>query len=1051
MSAPAPQPIAVNFNVVIDASGNLEVFNAAAPVVGNVIVAEHTLPVYSLYDPIANKGLLELWEPESAQGDIYVQLADTDRSSSGGLNLTSAYQVVSKAIAAGLEEILCDKFDCSGAAPFSSYTGNVEYYKQRDFGRVALATYAHHLFGHVDATAAITNDKAFVEAMLSTSAGGDNETVEGAAARYAAWTKSTIPNVQSWDVSSSSSDANLALRLVKTLVAKGLDANGAPLVSAVSAGNPDSLANIVSQVVGQDATRLMNVDNSQRTRDQHILLRFYPGDVIYMNITLKAPNVSVGLKNQLVSKAALESMYPSSSNNFTLKITLAGPTPDYIESVVNDTIQSAITSPSTADITQLKAFLGGFTNANPAPAPTITVENAPISAFVTNAAGSFDTTQNYEVNLVLLTNNTGVINTVNLTEGSVLYIPSFTGTPVALVADGTVYTITATATTIIVNGVTYNLGQKVTIGNKTFLVAFTGSIGLMVQNASPGIAKMATYIGGSNTFTYDSTVTDSLGNVYIRYSASSTTVHTIYNYSSAPVNGGAVTTTVYGTISGGVSAYLVKYNSSGQVQWATACPQNKGGVAVNSLNMVCDSENNVYLCGMCEQSNVVLYNYTSAPINGGEVGFTQYGYVPTPTSSHHYPNLYLVKYTSSGSVVWGVPFQNPGALKSINLVASGTSVYVTFLEAPTTTPVKLYNYASAPPNSNGSVGLTLYGIPVETNTEFYNYIIKYNSSGQIQYVNRIHDTFYDGLAGLVCDSQDNLYFSARYKNSTTQITFNNPASLSTLGGAINFTQSKTMTISEAMGIAILKFDSLGNIQSGSYTSFIIDWHVIPRLSVDAFNNVYLVTSGTIGDNSNRTLKLYNAGSTTSTTITPALYGSYYVGTGNKYMIFIIKLSSAGQIQWATQIEGNNAAFSLDSVCDSAGNLYIGWGNNGSAPKLFNYTSPAVSNTPVGITQYGTIASVGNEDAFLVKYNLTGTVAWATSVAGLLAETSINIALGANDDVFITGTYASNPLTINNYVARPATITGPVILEPYGTLPDVNTSAGNNLFLVKYGV
>ena len=322
MSAPSPQPIAVNFNIVIDASGNLEVFNAAAPVVSNVIVAERTLPVTALYDPDNTTGLLELWEPESAQGDIYVQLADTNRTSSGGLNFSGAYQTASKAIAAGLEHILCDKFDCSGAAPFSSYTSNVEYYKQRDFGRVALATYAHHLFGHVDATAAITNDKAFVEAMLSTSAGGADESAGGVAARYGAWTKSTAANVQLWDDAASSSDANLAIRLVKALVGKGLDGSGVPTVSNVNAGDPATLANIVSQVVGQDASRLMNVDNSQRTRDQHVLLRFYAGDVFYLNVTLKSPNVNIGSTNQLVSKAALEAMYPSANNNFTIKMTL---------------------------------------------------------------------------------------------------------------------------------------------------------------------------------------------------------------------------------------------------------------------------------------------------------------------------------------------------------------------------------------------------------------------------------------------------------------------------------------------------------------------------------------------------------------------------------------------------------------------------------------------------------------------------------------------------------------------------------------------------------
>jgi hypothetical protein len=336
-------PIEVNFNVLIDASGNLEVFNAAKPVVANVVVAEHTLPVTALYDANGNKGLIELWEPVEAQGDIKVQLADTDLTASGGINLVGAYQTASKTLASGLEAILCDTFDCSAASPFTAYTGNVEYYKQRDFGRVALATYSHYMFGHVDATAAITNDKAFVQGLLSVAAGGDDETAGGAAARAAAWTKSTAANVQLWDNTSSGTDANLALRLVKAVVGKGLNGAGAPITSLVSANDSASLANIVSQVVGQDASRLMNVDNSQRTRDQHIVLRFYAGDVIYMNIKLKTPAVNVGTKNQVVSGATLQSMY--TEENFTMKITLANP---YVAPPAPPAPPAITTSPLTA-------------------------------------------------------------------------------------------------------------------------------------------------------------------------------------------------------------------------------------------------------------------------------------------------------------------------------------------------------------------------------------------------------------------------------------------------------------------------------------------------------------------------------------------------------------------------------------------------------------------------------------------------------------------------------------------------------------------------------
>jgi hypothetical protein len=323
MSVPTPVPIAVNFNVEIDASGNINVFNAATPVVTNVIVAEHTLPVTALYDASGNTGLLELWEPSDDQGNIKVQLANVDSSASGGLNLTGKYQTSAKDLAAGLQAILCDTFDCSQASPFSNYTSNVEYYKQRDFGRVAIATYAHYLFGHVDATAAITNDKAFVEGILSLSDKGDSE---DAAERAAAWTKDTQPNVQSWSSASSGTDANLAIRLVKALVQKGLSdtsSSAVPTVSSVNDANT-TLGHIVGQVVGQDASRLMNSDNSERTLEQHILLRFIAGDVIYMNIRLRAPSVNVGATNQQVLGTTLQNMY--SEENFTIKITLSDST-----------------------------------------------------------------------------------------------------------------------------------------------------------------------------------------------------------------------------------------------------------------------------------------------------------------------------------------------------------------------------------------------------------------------------------------------------------------------------------------------------------------------------------------------------------------------------------------------------------------------------------------------------------------------------------------------------------------------------------------------------
>jgi hypothetical protein len=333
MSLPQPVPVEVNFNVEIEADSKVQLFGETFTAPAGFIVAEHTLPVEALYDASGVKGLIEVYEPISAQGDIKCTLAHTDSSGNGGPNLSGAYQVTAKELAKGLQTLLCDEFDCSGAVPFDNYTSEVKYYKQRDFGRVALGSFAHYLFGHVDATAAITNDVAFVQNMLSINAAGDDETAGGAAARYDAWTKSVTADLESWDYTSSATDANLALRLVEAIVKKGKTGNDVTaatfLESAVSdcSGNNDpSLANIVKQVIGQDSSRLNNEDGSERTKDQRQLLRFYAGDVIYVNIKVKKPTIEItqgygGATGGSGANAPAASLV--SENSYPIKITLA--------------------------------------------------------------------------------------------------------------------------------------------------------------------------------------------------------------------------------------------------------------------------------------------------------------------------------------------------------------------------------------------------------------------------------------------------------------------------------------------------------------------------------------------------------------------------------------------------------------------------------------------------------------------------------------------------------------------------------------------------------
>jgi hypothetical protein len=334
----AHTPIEVNFNVEVGADGNLTVFGDQFLPPTNVIIAERRLPVNALYDGIAKKGLIELWEPSADPDNIYCKLASTNNTSQGGYDFTNSYRETLKKLAKGLQYILCDKMDCVYAAPYldSKYAGIPEYTNQRDFARVALGAFAHFLFGHIDATAGITNDTNFIISMLSLNESANgisaaiNENEGGATARYAEYNTSIVNEIDNLEIENwtnkvgTASDANLARRLVAAIINKGLK-NGQ--IHETKVNNPllsDSesraeLAWIVRQVVGQDASRLMDEDNSQRTKDLHQLLRFYPDDVIYVNIRLNTPQIIVGAGNAITGATLAENY---TQQNYTIKITL---------------------------------------------------------------------------------------------------------------------------------------------------------------------------------------------------------------------------------------------------------------------------------------------------------------------------------------------------------------------------------------------------------------------------------------------------------------------------------------------------------------------------------------------------------------------------------------------------------------------------------------------------------------------------------------------------------------------------------------------------------
>jgi hypothetical protein len=246
--------VTVNLDVTVDATGNISVFGQAPSVMENVIVANTQLPVTNFYknsdDSLIRFQGATINGTETILGFLDQNFTGTSESSSNDL-----------------KQVLNGTFNCANATPFADYPTN-DYKTQNSFGDLSLASYAHSLFGHVAATAAISNDTELISKM-----NGDGV-----------------------------NDAQLNIKLANAIRSLSNDKCGA----------------IARQIIGQDASRAHNYDNDSNTPNLTQALEFRGGDIIYVSIRLQEPTVSV---SNNVANAPAANKYKETV--YVIKITLS--------------------------------------------------------------------------------------------------------------------------------------------------------------------------------------------------------------------------------------------------------------------------------------------------------------------------------------------------------------------------------------------------------------------------------------------------------------------------------------------------------------------------------------------------------------------------------------------------------------------------------------------------------------------------------------------------------------------------------------------------------
>lgn len=423
---------------------------------------------------------------------------------------------------------------------------------------------------------------------------------------------------------------------------------------------------------------------------------------------------------------------------------------------------------------------------------------------------------------------------------------------------------------------------------------------MLAMRIDPVVRVWGTYYGGSGDDRGFSCTTDNEGNVYLAGYAGSTT----------GIASGGHQNTFDGVTS---TAFLVKFNNSGQRQWGTYYGGDGSEVGTSCA---ADSDGNVFLAGSTFSLSAIASNGHQNTFGGGQM------------------DAFLVKFNSSGVRLWGTYYGGEDEDSGYSCTTDGSGNVYLSGKANSTSAIASGGHQNSNAGGNGDAFLvkfngsgvrqwaTYYGggnqdyansCATDNNGNIYlagltgsfssiasdghqnsigggngdGFLAKFSSSGV-----RLWGTYYGGEdadCGYSCatDGSGNVYLGG-YTNSTTAIAS---------GGHQN-------TIGGDRDAFLVKFNGSGVRQWGTYYggSSVEEGSTC---STDNAGNVYL------------------GGLTHSNTSIAS--GGYQDTYGGSWDAFLVKFTGTGVRQWATYYGGTGVDFGYACATDGSGNSYLaGW-------------------------------------------------------------------------------------------------------------------------------
>lgn len=466
----------------------------------------------------------------------------------------------------------------------------------------------------------------------------------------------------------------------------------------------------------------------------------------------------------------------------------------------------------------------------------------------------------------------------------------------------------------------------------------------VVKYRATGEADWLARLGGVARVSDSATAVtlDSAGNVYVGGSYSSSPV-TIFNGDG----------TIFGTLinSGSVDVFVVKYNSSGIVQWA----RRMGGTGQDETSAIAvDTSGNVLVAGFYGSSPLTIFNADGTAFTTLALGGSL--------------DVFVVKYDTNGTPQWATRMIG-GATDNARAIStdSAGNVYVS----------GDYQGTFIVFNSDGTPFIT---IPL-TKQANDNFIVKYDTNGMGQWATRMsgpsgNDNAFTGRANAGGD----YYIGGRFDDTSA----GNPFTIYNSDGTVG--RDVTITVSAAEGY-IVKFNTLGFFQWIALFIGSNSFEGMQAISTDDAGNIYgcgLYRSGS--------LVIQNADGTTFT--------SFSLVAGND--VFVVKYNPSGVCQWATRMTGTGDEMGTAISVDGAGNVNVGVRNTANGLTIFNSDN----------TLFRTTASLGGVDGYVIRYNTNGMGVWVAGMGGTGSDELRGMGADANSVVAV-GSYTSTPLFIRS--------------------------------------